>query len=126
MTMTECDFPLARKSAAHIKYMKHMRGKYLKHSGKTSRTKHRSKLVFWHIMKAYEIFFQFHLFHVNRKFGSHDMVIYTLHSYECLENKIIINRSNKKVKLNESHSDYLFQINLKLHLFQFFIAIFLK
>ena len=41
-------------------------------------TGHRSPLVFWYIIKAYKILFPTSL--VIRMFGSHDIVMFTLHS----------------------------------------------
>ena len=52
------------------------------------RTGHRSKLVFWACRKAYEILYCY-LIHVNRTFGSHDMVIHTSHLCRCLTNNLI-------------------------------------
>ena len=86
-------------------------------------TRHRPKLIF-DIMKAYKTpFSTMLLFHVSRTFGSHDMVIYTSHLCRCLKNELMRNKSSKKVKLIDSHSDYLFLKLLKNISIPFFITI---
>ena len=85
--------------------------------------RHRPKLIF-DIMKAYKTpFSTMLLFHVSRIFGSHDMVIYTSHLCRCLKNELMRNKSSKKVKLIDSHSDYLFLKLLKNISIPFFITI---
>ena len=51
----------------------------------------RSKLVFWHIIKAWNSL-PMPLFHINRIFGCHDVVVCNLHLCRYLKSKLMKNK----------------------------------